>query len=209
MAENFDEIENEDDGMLVSEEMYISSGTEIGTQQKTAFMKPFISKVRNDGLYLIDITGTNRRIKQAAKLLAQYDPHHVLAVAVRQYARKPLSMMGEVTGIRAMPGRFLPGTLTNPDSENYREPDIILLTDPIGDRQTLKEAVTAGIPVIALCDTNNITKYVDLVIPVNNKGRKSLALTYWLLAREILKARGDLESNDEFELQPEDMEAEL
>ncbi|MBS3773226.1 MAG: 30S ribosomal protein S2 [Candidatus Thermoplasmatota archaeon] len=209
MAETIDEAENEGNGMLVSEEMYISSGAEIGTQQKTAFMKPFIAKVRNDGLYLIDIAETDRRIRQAARLLAQYDPDHVLAVAVRQYARKPLSMLAEVTGIQAMPGRFLPGTLTNPDSENYREPDVILLTDPIGDHQTLKEAVTAGIPVIALCDTNNITKYVDLVIPVNNKGRKSLALTYWLLAREMLKARGDIESNEEFELQPEDMEAEL
>jgi small subunit ribosomal protein S2 len=209
MAETIDETETEDNGMLVSEEMYISSGAEIGTQQKTAFMKPFISKVRNDGLYLIDIAETDRRIKQAAQMLAQYDPDHVLAVAVRQYAHKPLSMLAEVTGIQAQPGRFLPGTLTNPDSDTYLEPDIILLTDPIGDHQTLKEAVTAGIPVIALCDTNNITKYVDLIIPVNNKGRKSLALTYWLLAREILKARGVIESNDEFELQPEDMEAEL
>ncbi len=209
MAETIAEAESEDDGMLVSEEMYISSGAEIGTQQKTAFMKPFISKVRNDGLYLIDIAETDRRIRQAAELLARYDPDHVLAVAVRHYARKPLRMLAEATGIQAKPGRFLPGTLTNPDSENYLEPDIILLTDPIGDHQTLEEAVTAGIPVVALCDTNNLTKYVDLVIPVNNKGRKSLALTYWLLAREILKARGDLESDEEFELQPEDMEAEL
>jgi len=85
----------------------------------------------------------------------------------------------------------------------------LLITDPIGDAQALKEAVKVGLPVVALCDTNNETKYVDWVVPVNNKGRKSLALTYWLLAREILKNRGVIKSDDEFEMRVEDFEAEL
>ncbi len=199
----------EEEKMLVSEEMYISCGTEIGTQQKTAHMGPFIAKVRNDGLYIIDLTESDRRIKAAGKLLAKYDPKKVLAVAVRQYAQKPISKLAEATGIIAKPGRFLPGTLTNPHCDTFSEPDIILLTDPIGDSQALKEAVNVGIPVVALCDTNNEIKYVDWIIPVNNKGRKSLALTYWLLARETLKNRGDIKNYEEFEMRVEDFEAEL
>ena len=199
----------EEKKLLVPEEMYISCGVEIGTQQKTAHMKPFIAKVRNDGLYLLSIEESNRRIQIAAKLLAQYEPSKMLAVAVRQYAQKPITKLAELTGIISMPGRFLPGTLTNPLSDGYLEPDIILINDPVGDHQALKEAVKVGVPVVALCDTNNETKYVDWVIPVNNKGRKSLALVYWLLTREILKNRGEIKSDEEFDVPVEDFEAEL
>lgn len=195
--------------LLVSEEMYISSGAEIGTQQRTAHMKPYIAKVRNDGLYLINIEETDRKIRHAAHLLAKYEPEKVMVAAVRHYARKPITMLAEACGFIVQPGRFLPGTLTNPISSNYHEVDLILVNDPIGDRQAMNEAIKTGIPIISLCDTNNETGYVDLIIPVNNKGRKSLALTYWLLAREVLKARGDIKSDEEFKYTPEDFEAEL
>jgi len=84
-----------------------------------------------------------------------------------------------------------------------------VITDPIGDWQALKESVSIGIPVMSLCDSNNETKFIDWVIPVNNKGRKSLALVYWLLAREVLKARGKIKSDEEFKLAVEDFETEL
>ncbi len=199
----------EESKLLVPEEMYISSGVEIGTQQKTAHMEPFIAKVRNDGLYLLNIEESDRRIRIAGKLLSHYEPSKILAVAVRQYAQKPITKLAELTGINSAPGRFLPGTLTNPLSDKFLEPEIILINDPVGDHQALKEAVKVGIPVVALCDTNNETKYVDWIIPVNNKGRKSLALVYWLLAREILKNRGEIKSDEEFDVPVEDFEAEL
>lgn len=195
--------------LLVPEEMYISCGAEIGTQQKTAHMKPFIARVRNDGLYLINIEETDKRIRHAAKLLARYEPENVMVAAVRHYARKPATKLSEVCGFIAMPGRFLPGTLTNPKSENYHEIEILLINDPIGDKQAMNEAIKVGIPIVALCDTNNETRFVDLIIPVNNKGRRALALTYWLLAREILKNRGEIKSNEEFKYSIEDFEAEL
>ncbi|RLF44667.1 MAG: 30S ribosomal protein S2 [Thermoplasmata archaeon] len=199
----------EEKKLLVPEEMYISCGAEIGTQQKTAHMKPFIAKVRNDGLYLINIEETDKRIRQAAKLLARYEPEKVMVAAVRHYARKPITKMAEICGFIAQPGRFLPGTLTNPLCGNYHEVDILLVNDPIGDKQAMAEAIKIGIPIVALCDTNNETRYVDLIIPVNNKGRKSLALTYWLLTREILKARGQIKSDEQFQYSVEDFEAEL
>jgi small subunit ribosomal protein S2 len=195
--------------MMVSEEIYMTSGVHIGTRQKTADIKEFIYKVRNDGLYIIDVKKTDERIKAAAKFLAKYDPAKVLAVSVRQYGQKPVRKLGEFTGIQVLDGRFQPGTLTNPNAKTFLEPEIILLTDPLADIQALHEAKNIGIPVLALCDTNNETKYIDYVIPTNNKGRRALALVYWLLARAILKEQGKIQSDDDFKTTVEDFEAEI
>jgi small subunit ribosomal protein S2 len=195
--------------MMVSEETYMTSGVHIGTRQKTADIKEFIYKVRNDGLYIIDVKKTNERIKAAAKFLAKYDPSKILAVSVRQYGQKPVRKLGEATGIQVLDGRFQPGTLTNPNAKTFLEPEIILLTDPLADIQALHEAKNIGIPVLALCDTNNETKYIDYVIPTNNKGRRALALIYWLLARAILLEQGKIKSDEEFTTTVEDFEAEI
>lgn len=194
---------------LVSEDVYLTSGVHIGTQQKTADMKPFIYRVRNDGLYVLDVSKTDKAIKSAAKMLAKYDPPKILVVAARQYGQKPAKELATLMGAMAIVGRFMPGTLTNPNTPNFLEPEILLVTDPLGDTQALREAVNIGIPVIALCDTNNELKYVDLCIPTNNKGRRSLALVYWLLAREALKAKGAVKSNEEFTKTIEDFEAQF
>ena len=195
--------------MLVPEETYMTSGVHIGTRQKTSDIKEFIYKVRNDGLYIIDVKKTDERIKAAAQFLSKYDPSKVLVVSVRQYGQKPIRKMSDHTGIRILDGRFRPGTLTNPNSKDFFEPEIIILTDPLADIQALHEAKNIGIPVVALCDTNNETRYIDLVIPTNNKGRRALALIYWLLTREILKAKGKLGAEDEFSITMEDFEAEI
>jgi len=195
--------------MMVTEEIYMTSGVHIGTRQKTADIKEFIYKVRNDGLYIIDVKKTDERIKATAKFLAKYDPSKILVVSVRQYGQKPVRKLGEMTGIQVLDGRFQPGTLTNPNAKTFLEPEIILLTDPLADIQALHEAKNIGIPVIALCDTNNETKYIDYVIPTNNKGRRALALIYWLLARAILREQGKIQSDEEFTTTVEDFEAEI
>jgi small subunit ribosomal protein S2 len=195
--------------MMVSEETYMTSGVHIGTRQKTADIKEFIYKVRNDGLYIIDVKKTDERIKAAAKFLAKYNPSQILVVSVRQYGQKPVKKLGETTGIQVLDGRFQPGTLTNPNAKTFLEPEIILLTDPLADIQALHEAKNIGIPVLALCDTNNETKYIDYVIPTNNKGRRALALIYWLLARAILQEQGKIKSEEEFTATVEDFEAEI
>jgi small subunit ribosomal protein S2 len=195
--------------MMVTEEVYMTSGVHIGTRQKTADIKEFIYKVRNDGLYIIDVKKTDERIKAAAKFLAKYDPSKILVVSVRQYGQKPVRKLGEITGIQVLDGRFQPGTLTNPNAKTFLEPEIIVLTDPLADIQALHEAKNIGIPVIALCDTNNETKYIDYVVPTNNKGRRALALIYWLLARAILREQGKISSDEEFTTTVEDFEAEI
>jgi len=208
MAEEKEKTKKEDQ-MMLSEETYMTSGVHIGTRQKTSDIKPFIYKVRNDGLYIIDVKKTDERIKNAAKFLVKYNPSKVLVVSVRQYGQKPIQKLSEFTGIQILEGRFRPGTLTNPNSKDFFEPEAILLTDPLADVQALKEAKNIGIPVVALCDTNNETRYVDYVIPTNNKGRRALALIYWLLTREILKEQGKIKTYDDFTTDVEEFEAEI
>ncbi len=200
---------NEEEGLLVQEDVYLTSGVHIGTQQKSADMKEFIYKVRTDGLYVLDIKKTDRRIKMAAKFLAKVDPSRILVVAARQYGQKPSKLFARTIGASIFAGRFVPGTLTNPNLPEYTEPDILLVTDPAADQQALREAMKLRIPVIGLCDANNETRNVDLIIPTNNKGRRALATVYWLLTREVQKARGEIGSDEDFTLTLEDFEASL
>lgn len=203
------EAKKADEGMAIPEETYMTSGAHIGTRQKTADIKDFIYKVRNDGLYIIDVKKTDERIKTAAKFISKYDPNNILIVSVRQYGQKPIRKLSEHTGIQVLDGRFRPGTLTNPSSKSFLEPELLILTDPLADAQALHEAENIGIPVVGLCDTNNETKYLDLVIPTNNKGRRALALVYWLLTREIFKTQGKIKSYTDFKPVVEDFEAEI
>ena len=207
--EKQNEASKEETGMTIPEETYMTSGAHIGTRQKTANIKDFIYKVRNDGLYIIDVKKTDARINTAAKFLAKYDPKNVLIVSVRQYGQKPIKMLSEHTGIQVLDGRFRPGTLTNPTSRGFIEPELLIVTDPLADIQALHEAKNIGIPVVGLCDTNNETKYLDLVIPTNNKGRRALALVYWILTRAILKEQGKIKTLDDFKPAVEDFEAEI
>ncbi len=176
---------------IIPQDEYLTAGIHIGTQQKTKEMMRFVYRVRTDGLYVLDIQATDQRIRLAAKMLAKYDPTKILIVSARQYGHYPSEMFAKAVGARVITGRFIPGTLTNPKLHLYVEPDILIVTDPSGDLQAVNEAINVGIPVIALCDTNNSTSNVDLVIPTNNKGRKALALIYWLLAKKTLEERGD------------------
>jgi small subunit ribosomal protein S2 len=175
---------------LIPMDEYLAAGVHIGTQQKTEDMKRFIYRVRPDGLYVLDVKASDERIKIAASFLKKFDPVRILVVSARQYGQYPAMMFAKVIGAKSLVGRFIPGTLTNPQYRNFTEPDVVIVTDPIGDAQAVKEAVDVGIPVIGMCDTNNMTMNIDLIIPTNNKGRKALALIYFLLAREILKLSG-------------------
>ncbi len=195
--------------LLVQEDVYLTSGVHIGTQQKSADMRPFIFKVRNDGLYVLDIKATDTRIRLAASFMARFEPERILVVCQRQYGQKPARTFAKAVGAMAEVGRFVPGTLTNPILPTFFEPDVIMVTDPSADQQALREAVNIGIPVVALCDANNELKYVDLAIPANNKGRRSLALVFWLLTREYLKAANVITKDDEFKLELEEFEATL
>ncbi|MDR3290563.1 MAG: 30S ribosomal protein S2 [Methanobrevibacter sp.] len=188
--------------LLIPLDQYLASGLHIGTQQKTKDMEKYIFRVRADGLYVLDIRKTNDKIIALAKFLAKYDPDDILVVATRQYGQAPVKKLGEVIGCKTIPGRFIPGTLTNPNYEKFIEPKVIMVTDPRSDSQAIIEAKQNGIPILALCDSENLLNSVDLLVPVNNKGRKSIALVYWLLAREILRIKGVIGEDEDLDIDP-------
>ena len=198
-----------DTSLLIPEDVYLTSGVHIGTQQKSADMKEFIFKVRTDGLYVLDVKKTDERIRVAASFIARFEPARVLIVSARQYGQKPAKVFAKAIGAHVIAGRFVPGSLTNPILPNFAEPEILFVTDPAADEQALKEALNVGIPIIGICDANNETKYVDLVVPANNKGRRALATIYWLMTREVLKARGQVATDEDFKMTVEDFEASL
>jgi len=189
--------------MLVPMKTYIRYGTHIGTNKKTKDMEKFVFK-RKGGVYLINVLKTDERIRLAAKLLAGYDPSEVAVFGTRLYAQKPIIKLSKWTRFLAFPGRFLPGTLTNPELVSYVEPEIILVSDPIKEKQAIIEASRIGVPIVAICDTNNTLSNIDFAIPANNKGRKSLALIFWLITNQVLRERGELEGEETIKETPED-----
>ena len=182
-----------DGNLLVPVDVYLQSGIHIGSKYKTGFMQPYIYKIRPDGLSVLNIAKIDEKLRAAAKLLAKYEPEKILVVCRRDNGHKAVKAFAKATGAKAIAGRYLPGTMTNPSFSGFMEPEIVVVSDPWLDRQVVRDAVKSNIPVIGLCDTNNTTENIDLVVPCNNKGNKSLSLVYYILAREYLKERGEKE----------------
>ena len=187
----------------------LSTGIRVGTAVKTKFMRPFITKASPEGLYMIDLDITLSRIQTAAKFINSADMKRVIVCSGREYASTPIEKFCEVTGTTIMLGRFMPGTLTNPSLPYYIEPQILLISDPQVDSQAITEATNAGIPVIGISNTDNVTSKIDLVIPANNRGRKSLATIYWLLARQILIEKGELKDDEQMKYEIDDFETKI
>ena len=187
----------------------LSTGIRVGTAVKTKFMIPFITKASPEGLYMIDLDITLARIQTAAKFINRMDIQKVIVCSGREYANTPIEKFCEVTGASKMLGRFMPGTLTNPTLPYYIEPQLVLISDPQVDAQAITEATNAGIPVIGISNTDNVTSQIDLVIPANNRGRKSLATVYWLLAREILVEKGQLKGDESLKYEIDDFETKI
>ncbi len=204
-----DEVENEEEEKLVPEDTYLTAGVHIGTQQKAKDMESFIHKVRNDGLFVLDIDQTDSRIKTLAKFLSRYPSERILLVSARQYGKRPIEKFSDIVGAASIAGRFIPGTLTNPSLDQFIEPEVLIVIDPTADRQAVKEAVNAGLPIIGLVDTNNTLENVGFALPTNNKGRKSLALVFWLLAREMKLIKEEIDNRDEFDYEVDDFEQTL
>ena len=201
--------ETEAKELLIDEDTFLTCGVHIGTKQKSKDMEPYIHKVRDDGLRILNVNLTSEIIVETAIFLKEYEAKDVLVVSARQYGWKPAKKFADTCGFNCIAGRFTPGRLTNPEMRYFIEPKIIVLTDPAADAQAFREAINIKIPVIAMCDSNNLTNNIDIIIPGNNKGRRSLALIYWLLSREILRIRGELGSDEDLEETVDDFEAPL
>lgn len=191
------------------EKMILSTGIRVGTPIKTKYMSSFITRANPEGLYILDISKTLARIDVAAKFIGRTNIANVAVTSAREYGKTPIEKFCELTGARGIFGRFMPGTFTNPSLPKYLEPEIVIVTDPQADEQAVLEATRAGVPVIALSNSDNITSKVDLVIPSNNRGRKALATVYWLLTKEVLKKQGRIKSDSEMPMTIDDFEAKL
>jgi small subunit ribosomal protein S2 len=197
------------ENLLLPQEVLLSAGVHIGTRIKTKDMEPFIYKVRPDGLFVLDMEQMNDRVQVVAKFLSRDDLSRVVVASSKRYGRDPVEKFCNLLGCKAYTGRFTSGSFTNPEYADFFEPEAVIVTDTLADQQIVEEASQAGVPVVALCSTDNSLKNVDLVIPVNNKGRRSLAIVYWLLTREILRERGNLPQSGEFGATIEDFETTL
>jgi len=180
------------ENLLQPLEELLAAGLHIGTRVKTKDMEEHIFRVRPDGLFILNIGKTDERIRLASKFISRFDPSRVVVVSSRLYGRTPVEKFCELTRCMPIVGRFMPGLISNPLQPRHTEPQLLMVTDPRADCQAIKEASVAGVPVVGLCDTDNALSGVDLAIPVNNKGRKALAMVFWLLARQVLRDRGEL-----------------
>lgn len=188
----------QEQGLLVELDQYLKAGVHIGTKFRTKYMGKFIYKIRPDGLAVLNLQKIDERIRIAINFLSCYELHDILVIGRRENSWKAIGAFSKATGIRGITGRYQPGLLTNPALEHFTECKLLLVTDPWPDKNAVKDAARLGIPVVALCDTNNESNYIDLVIPCNNKGKKSLGLFFYLLGREYLKKRKIIDKDEEF-----------
>ena len=187
----------QEENLLVPIDQYLKAGIHIGTKFKTGYMDAFIYKTRPDGLYVLNLQKIDERLALAGKFLSQYEPQDILVVCRRENGWKPVNLFGKLTGMRVFAGRYPPGILTNIQLKSFIEAKVVLVVDAWPDRNAINDAIKVGMPVVALCDTNNQPNNVDLVIPCNNKGKKSLGLVFYILATEYLRNRGLLKRTEE------------
>ena len=187
----------EQETLLLDSNEYLKSGIHIGTKFKNKYMANFIYKTRPDGLSVLNLKEIDRRLRLAVNMLSKYQPKDILVVSRRENGWKGMKKLHQLTGIRVITGRYPPGILTNTNLETFFEPKIIVACDPWTDKNAVQDAAKKGIPVIGLCDTNNQANDIDLVVPCNNKGKKSVGLVFYVVAREFMRAKGLLRGDEE------------
>lgn len=192
------------ESMLVEKMDYLTAGVHIGMKTCTPYMKRFVYKIRDDGLAVFNLKKVDERIKTAADFISRFSK--ILVISRKENASKAITSFAGQIGARAIAGRFSPGTITNPSFSEFYEPDLVFVVDPLVDDQAIREAKKKRIPIVALADTFNSVKDVDLIVPINNNGKKALALVFWILSREVLKNREKIKKNSDFKVKVEEFE---
>ncbi len=209
MSEFDDDDAGSSDKMVApgfSEKALLATGIRIGTPVRTKTMEQFTARPRPDGLHMIDYGKTLQRIDTAGRFIAATGAKNTVVYTSREHGAKAVEKYCELTGAMQRIGRFMPGTFTNPLYPGHLDAELVVVADPMSDTQAMVEAGKLGVPVIAVCDTDNVTDDIDLVIPGNNRGRKSIAAIFWLLARSTLVHSGQLTEDQPMKYGIEDFE---
>lgn len=179
----------------------LACGSHIGTSRVDYQMEQYVYKRRPDGVYIMNMRKMWEKLVLAARAIAAIEnPADVFVVSSRPYGQRAILKYAAATGAVAIAGRFTPGTFTNYIQKNFREPRLLVITDPRADHQAVKEASYVNIPVIALSNSDTPLRFVDIAVPTNNKSIHSIGLAWWFLAREVLRLRGTISREVEWEV---------
>jgi len=182
----------------------LAATTHIGSSNSEKTMEQYIYKKKNDGGNIINLKKTHEKLLLAARAIAAVEnPQDVYVCASRPYTQRAVLKFARYVGCSSVAGRFTPGAFTNQIQAAFREPRLLVISDPRSDHQPVTEGSYANIPVIAFCNIDSPTKFIDIAIPCNNKSPHSIGLMWWMLAREVLRLRGSIGRGTPWEVMPD------